>query len=181
MIDVRIDDRQVRKFLRKLTPETEVQLAKGMIRAAALVTGEIRDVIRSTMPGGTGALARSFRETFERRGNTYTAVSGSDLVYAAIQDKGGIIVPRTRQMLAIPLVKMARGKWPRHFPAGYLHRRGSALGRSSGRSFKALFALKPSVKIRPKNYLEQAKIKGLPLAVAEIKRTLAIIVARSAR
>ena len=136
--------------------------------SAMILVGEVREAVlnsarsRFGYAGRTGALARSFRESASFTGSTWRIAAESDLVYARIQDQGGFIRPRTVKSLAIPLIPMAIGKWPRHFARGELFRRGNALSRMRGKRVENVYALSKQVYIRPKKYLQAAADVALP-------------------
>lgn len=147
--------------------------ANAVMRAAVIAAGELRRTSRDLNKTGQakGGLSRSFRETFVAAGeDEISAGAYSDLVYADIQDRGGVIRPRRGKMLAIPLkgAGVPRGKWPRDYPKGALFRVGSALATRAGSrgKLKFLFALKSSVRIPPTNYIAKAEESLGPLLVA---------------
>ena len=137
-------------------------------RAAAVLTGHVRKQIAAgyeakSVGTRTGGLARSFRDVAESTKEGLVFGTASDSVYARIQDSGGVITPSTRKALAVPLIQMAVGKWPRDWPKGELFRiRGksgkSVLARRVGKDrVEAVYALVSSVTIRAKHYLEHAQ------------------------
>lgn len=137
--------------------------------AAQILTGDVRQVLME-MPANnrsalsrTGALARSFRPVARITQRTMHIASVSDLVYARIQDVGGFIRPKSVRFLAIPLVSMAHGKWPRHWKRGELFRRGMALSRkiSKGR-YENVYALSRRVRIEAKRYSKVATERAAP-------------------
>ena len=150
------------------------------LAAAQVLVGAVREHIMDTSRGRgprTGRLARSFREEAEVTQRSMHIRAVSDLIYASIQDKGGIIRPKHVKKLAIPLIPMAIGKWPRHWPKGKLFRRGNALSIRHGKGKRArienVYALADSVKIEPKHYLEKASRQAAPEIAAFIAKKLA--------
>lgn len=147
----------------------------GVFEAAQHVEGEIRSEVTRTFPRGrTGNLRGSFLAQWVRRGDTREVTAGafSDLVYARIQDGGGLITPKTGRHLAIPLKKLPVGKWPRHFPRGELFMITSRAGnkllmrRVSRNKIEPMFLLKRSVMLRgntpQRHYLDRAKRNAEP-------------------
>lgn len=148
-------------------------MSSGVFAAAQLTVGIIRREIMRLLKPGTGGLARSFKETLiDKSSGGASAGAFSDLVYARIQDEGGIIRPKFRKNLAIPL-KSARvplGKWPRDFPPGELtfiksKKGNSLLARVSKGKIEPVFVLKPSVTIKGVGYIESARRKAEPKIV----------------
>lgn len=162
-------------ILSMLSGRIEAQTADLVLRAAQHAEGEIRSVIYEVFPEGrTGGLARSFRATFIGRdvdGVTSAAVS-SDLVYARIQDEGGTITPKTTQRLAVPLKRLAVGKWPRHYAKDELtlikSKRGNSIlakvTKTKGGKDKIdpHFVLVRSVTLRGRGYVAIAEARARP-------------------
>lgn len=175
-------DAQVTGIMRRLSDDAKRVLVRGVAKAAAYTAGEIATHLIDS-GAGPGPLSRSFRAepiSIERGHVSAWARSiGSAEVYAGIQNDGGTIRPKTRRHLAVPIkgAGIAKGKWPRHFGAGELKlipRRGRpsllvaetgarkrVIRHSKGRTIKAwargikpMFVLMPSVRIRPKHYLD---------------------------
>jgi len=142
--------------------------------AAEILVGEVRVTIMEGYRGKsaavvrTGNLARSFRKEVTVSQGAVTLAAKSDSIYAKIQDQGGRIFPRTRKALAVPLIRLPVGKWPRHWSRGELfaiRKAGSVegvLARKRGRTIEAVYALRKSVKIEPKHYLRKASKEALP-------------------
>jgi len=142
---------------------------KTVNQAAQILVGEVRDEILSNPTASTrfysvrtGALARSYRERTSVRPGSISIGAESDLIYARIQDLGGRIFPKTGKRLAIPMLSVAAGKWPRHFPRGELFRRGSVLSRRVGGRTENVFMLLKSVRIKPKHYTRSAMERAKP-------------------
>ena len=137
-------------------------------KAAMMLVGDVRESVLDTVrsrfgySGRTGALARSYRESVSFTNGAWRIAAESDLVYARIQDQGGVIRPKTVKALAIPLIPMAVGKWPRHWKRGELFRRGNALSRMRGGRPQNVYALSKSVRIVGKRYLDRAAKISLP-------------------
>lgn len=136
---------------------------RALLLAAEHAAGELRRTAQTLNSSGSarGGLARSFKASFNAvQGDTLSAGAYSDLPYADIQNRGGVVTPKSGSMLAIPLkgAGVARGKWPRDYPKGALFRVGSALAMKAGAKgkLKFLFALKPSVRIKPTGYIDYA-------------------------
>jgi len=69
-------------------------------------------------PTSTGALRASWRYESQKQGDTRRIVWTSDLPYAEIHNRGGVIRPRKAKVLTIPQTPLARRikKGPRFFP-----------------------------------------------------------------
>lgn len=167
------------------------EMPRRVLEAAQHVTGEIRTAIFATVTSKgrkTGALARSFRETFlGHDGDTVSAASHSDLAYARIQDEGGTINPSSVSKLAVPIGKnIAIGKWPRHFGKGELVLIKSKAGNSilakiskTGR-ISPQFVLVDSVTLRAKNYLAKAAVAAQPGVEEILGQGVATVVEQAA-
>jgi hypothetical protein len=156
-------------------------IASGVFKAALHQEAVLRRTImseRSSSPSSvrTGQLARSYRTRFLARGeNEATAGVMSSLEYAAVQNYGGVIRPRVREHLAIPLKRPPVGKWPRDFAKGELFairsRKGNLiLAKTKGRAkgIEPIFVLKKSVRLSPKGHLERAR----DAAAAQVQRIM---------
>ena len=148
--------------------KVEEAAASGVLLAAEHAAGEIRNRVLRVFTGApTGNLARSFTATFV--GNTeggIGAMAASDLIYAGIQDRGGVIKPKSVKRLAIPQVRLPIGKWPRHFAKGELVRRGGALY-EAGEGGRKMFVLARQVRITGRNYIEDT-LKDIEEELGEI-------------
>lgn len=78
------------------------RLAQGDVLENALHAGaqEIRNAAQSKAPYLTGTLRRSIHsETEEKSGPRVTVLVGTDLEYAAMQEFGGVILPKSARRL----------------------------------------------------------------------------------
>ena len=171
------------------------EVSKGVKRSvpritrqvAVLAQGPLRESIVATMKEGgrwaKGRLARSVTTSAiessnpdaKRTTKVYGFRTGSRLVYARIQDQGGIIRPRTVRYLAIPTRNLGarmRSRWPRDWPRGELFlipavgpRAGKdpLLARKVRDKIQVLYVLKKQVTIPAKDYTGKALDKGGPL------------------
>ena len=160
----------------------------GALMAAKLVTGAIRESIYftfsqqpetfwSSISKKSGRLARSFKEEIVEIDNRgFVVRSASSLVYARIQEEGGIITPKARKYLSVPLEKSAVGVSPRFYPGELKFLDNPRTGKKSlvkqvgtqvkdGRTvpkYEAVYALRSLVRIRPKGYIERAQRESEP-------------------
>lgn len=188
-IDVRMEVGAVTRMLNSIAAQTPKALATGLLRAAQFASGEIRSTLYDET-AGRGALARSFKERLIGfQGGDISAESYSTLVYARIQEDGGVIRPKNRRALAVPIkgAKIPAGKWPRHFPAEgpqALHlipRRGRASllaqvkrdARGETTSVRPLYVLLPSVTIKPQRYVARTAARIAPRVQAMVADALA--------
>lgn len=173
MIRVEANIESETKILRAIFDAPSEALAVGALRGAQHVAGEVRSVLFDVVRGSsasplTGRLARSWRERLVvAEDRKATAEAYSDLVYARIQDEGGTITARTRKYLAIPLVRLPVGKWPRDWPRNALQfiptRRGGVLVRKKKRGpAEAVYALVRSVNVPAKRYVATAVRRAEP-------------------
>lgn len=115
-IRIDVDERAVRRALLRLMHldgalRRVLQRSGLFIRRAAVRRLRER---RGRFGASSGRLAQSLAIRTE---STSVAV-GSNLAYAAIQQLGGTVVPRTVRALAIPMLRhlARRGVWPRDLP-----------------------------------------------------------------
>jgi hypothetical protein len=81
----------------------------GILMASEIAAGELRRAVQSDFQQHTGSLGESFRATLiEDRRQKIRAGAFSDLVYARIQDQGGVITPKKARFLTVPLTDQAR-------------------------------------------------------------------------
>lgn len=150
-------------------PEAATKIAT---EAAQLLVGAIREAVLDSAKQSTrgfsvrtGALARSFREEIKVRNGVLSIGAFSRLVYAQIQDRGGVIVPRRMKSLAIPLTRKAAIRWPRDWPRGKLFRPHGKdwLGSTKGKKgIEVQYLLRKSVRLKGKGYLKVAGDKAIP-------------------
>jgi phage gpG-like protein len=164
MIGVKVTKDEATPHLDSLRKGLAGALGRGVLRAAQTYEGAVRRTIYDTFKGRTGGLARSFRaQMMYHDKDKAGAVVGSDLVYAAIQNDGGVIRPRATNYLAIPIGKMADkalAPWPRTRNDLTLikSKKGNLVLAKISKSGKIdpQYVLKPSVSIKGKHYLERA-------------------------
>lgn len=164
VIQFKLDDRGVRgatAWLRGIRTGIEDGLSTPALMSASInVTNvleqELEDSANRSFRNQTGRLVRSFVVRFSSRNDGFDVGLFSNLPYAAIQERGGVIRPRNARMLTIPLNAIARSRRARDFPK--LHRRGNALFLGN----VAMYALKPMVTIPPTRYLSTAMRNARP-------------------
>ena len=190
-INIRADISGVERLLNSIAAKTPAALAKAVLAGAQFAEGEIKRTLYDETQG-RGELARSFHSRFLGwQGGDVSAEAYSDLVYARIQEDGGVIRPKHRKALAVPirLAKVPRGKWPRHFPAEgpqslhFIPRRGRAPllaqvkrnKKGETVSVKPLFVLLRSVTIKPQRYVARTAKRVAP----EVERLIAEALGRT--
>lgn len=121
---------------------------------------ESRLLATSRLKVRTGKLRQSIYSGTRLKGATVEAYIGSKTPYAAIQERGGIVRPRTARMLAIPLgAAKTRAGVNRQGPRDYadlflIKSRGKLLlVRKVGDGIEPMFLLVHQTKIRPHWYL----------------------------
>jgi len=162
---------------------------RGAIRSAELTAGVLRREIMQTYPDGRGGLARSYKPSLiKASGKKVVAGVFSDLVYAGIQNRGGVVTPRNTKNLAIPVNKsIPVGKWPRHFAKGELFpirsKKGNLLlvTKKGKNGISPMFVLKKSITIRGTGYLGKASKKAHPLIEREMGREVKLTVVESGK
>ena len=136
-----------------------------VFKAATLAGGMIARVL-TTQHGGSGQLARSFLPAtyIKQEGDRVSAGALSDLPYAAIQNRGGVITPKTAKALAVPISAKAKTMWPRDWPRDALafvksKKTGVPLlidAKAETKRPIVHYVLKRSQEIEPKRYLERS-------------------------
>jgi len=155
-------------------------LSDRSIRRAATRAGDImlEEIERSSnqrFERPTGRLAGSFRVRIERSGRSlFNTRVFSRLPYAGIQERGGLIVPRTSRYLTVPLNQPARNRRARDIQG--LHRRGRALFLRN----TAMYALVRSVRIPATFYFSEA-IRAARPKLREALRVSVLRMVREAR
>lgn len=178
-INIRADLGGVQRLLNSIAAKTPKTLADAVLKGALYAEGEIKRTLYDET-AGRGELARSFHSRFVGfTGGDISAEAYSEKVYARIQEDGGVIRPKHRKALAVPIssAKVPRGKWPRHFPKEgpqalhFIPRRGRAplLAQVRGGRVKPLFVLLRSVTITPKRYVARTSERIAP----EVQRIVA--------
>lgn len=169
-------------------------------QVAVLAQGPLRESIIATMKEGgrwaKGRLARSVTTEVLEESNpdaqsgtkVYSFVTGSRLVYARIQDQGGIVRPKRGKYLAVPTRNIGarmRSRWPRDWPKGELFlipavgpRAGKdpLLARKVRNRIKVLYVLKKQVTIPAKDYTGKALDKAEPMLARFVEDQLALAV-----
>jgi hypothetical protein len=152
-------------LMERVRAHTSLRLHAGVLKAAQYAAGELRRKVQSTFKQRTGQLGRSFLPTSEITVGKGSISAGafSDLICAKIQDEGGIITPKNRKFLAIPISSKARntvGLWPRHWPKGQLvflkDRAGGRLIEIKGKKNPQVilhYLLRRSAKITGRHYI----------------------------
>jgi hypothetical protein len=131
------------------------------INGSQILVGEVREeCIKIKMP----ELARTYREEASVSAGQIRMGAFSDLVYARIQDRGGVIRPKTRKALSIPMTAKAKNRWPRDWPHGHLFRpKGKDwLGEAKGSSVVVHYLLRKQVEITGKRYIDAASKRAVP-------------------
>jgi len=163
----------VNAYLERVGAELDRELVQALVDAALHVEGELKQTIMETFPsGGTGQLARNPKATLLDSGGTVKSSAVlMDLVYADIQDRGGVIKPKSVKHLAIPLTGEARvpGKWPRTWgpkeltflkskKGNLLLVKTSALKRGD---IEPQYVLKKQVKVKGQGYIKRARAAAM--------------------
>jgi len=171
MVDVGIKyESNVEEYLESVTDEIDKELVKSLMLAAIHAEGELKETIAAVFSsGGTGQLSRNPKAVMlQTSGKIKSSAALLDLVYAGIQDEGGVIQAKSTKNLAIPISQEAKvpGKWPRTWAPGRLtfikSKAGNKLlaeitGKGKSQRIKPHYLLKPQVTIRGKGYVERAR------------------------
>jgi hypothetical protein len=179
----------VPEFVKNAATRLESAIDKTMLLAATLSVGSVQQSVYETFKPGTSKLFRSYYPTLLEDGPEGEKRSGavSDLIYARIQDIGGLVTPKKARVLAIPVSVEAKGRaagsemgpvefgktvkklhlvWPPGWKYGHLKD-------SDG---KTHYILSRGEYIPPTHYLDLAAAKAAPLIKelidAEITKSL---------
>jgi hypothetical protein len=180
--DLRFELPKVRAATRRAILQLPMTVAALYARTA--LVDEIRHRLAKDP---TGALARSVQTRWlvePGSGTLSTAVAGSKLVYAEIQDQGGEIRPRLGKYLSIPvdLPPSMRGKYPRDWPRGALilmrSKRGNPL-LVEKQSMRIRYVLRRRVRLRGTRYVAAAFARMQAPAEAFVTQTLQATIDRN--
>jgi phage gpG-like protein len=169
-MEIRGLDELMAKFAR-LDDLARGRLLRDAVEAAALV---VLNAATSLVPRKTSNLMRSLHVEVEEADGQVTAEIGTDVVYAAIQEYGGTITPKTSKFLSIPLTEVAKAAIsPRNY-AGELrfvgHNNGGVLVDEAG---AAQYALVTSVTIPAKPYLRPALDNNVEAVRSQLENIIA--------
>jgi hypothetical protein len=98
------------------------------------------------------------------QGNTFSGTLGSNVIYARVQEYGGVITPKKSKYLAIPLNKDAKGESPRNIPGLFFMKSkgGSLLAAiKNGKEIIPMYLMKTSVTIKPHYYVQNTMLSSL--------------------
>lgn len=134
--------------------------SKALPIAGALVQSQAKALcVVGQYPAGSGAVGGNLRNSIYLKVKDNIAMIGSNLVYAAIQEFGGPIVPVYARALTIPLIPQAIGKRARDFNNLWiLHRKDGPplLVRNTESGIEPVYVLLQRVFIPKQPYLRPA-------------------------
>lgn len=158
------------------------QIGQALAASALVAEAEAKQNATTLLKVHSGRLRNSIRTEIVDNGEAHEmalrAGGERDVVYARIQELGGVITPKRGKFLAIPLAPaltgagVARYKTPRDVP-GLSFRGNSNRGVLVDKAGVPWYALVKSVTIRPKFYLKTA----LDTASADLSRRLSAVLA----
>lgn len=124
-----------------------------------------------------GVRTHRLEKSLTMRLQEFEVVVGSNLIYAAIQQLGGTVKPRTAKALAIPMLPhlARRGVWPRDLPRDsmrYVANRRSKGGRKGVVGY--LFRAKKEERV-----IQRGKNKGKTRSVGKVGELMYLLVSRS--
>ena len=201
MIEIERIGQDLSVRLPAVTAATKRAVLRLPLKVASLYarTALVDEIRHRLAKDPTGALARSVQTRWlvePGSGTLSTAVAGSKLIYAEIQDQGGEINPVRGRYLAVPvdLPRSMRGKWPRDWPRDALtlirSKRGNLLlvemmqrarkrrGRKAA-SFKIRYVLRERVRLRGTGYVAAAFARMQAPAEAFVAQTLQATIDRN--
>lgn len=115
-IRIDVDERAVRRALLRLM-HLDGALRRVLQRSGLFIRRAAVRRLRERR-GRFGASSGRLAQSLAIRTEPTSVAVGSNLAYAAIQQLGGTVVPRTVRALAIPMLRhlARRGVWPRDLP-----------------------------------------------------------------
>ena len=167
-----------RKF-RALDDATQTRaLERSLLAGILVLENAIKQNIQDRKLVDTGTMLRSVgSEITERSTTRVTAVAGTNLVYAAIHEFGGTIVPRNAQFLSIPLTSEAkRYNSPRDFPQKLHAIINGDRGVLVDEGDTAQYALVKSVNMPARPYMRPAWDEHIDEAVGEVRDVLRLLI-----
>jgi len=150
-------------------------LRRAAVRMGDVVLEEIDSSIDRRFRNRTGALSRSFDADVIRGTRAFGVAISSKAAYAAIQERGGVITPKTGPYLTVPLNAQARTRRAKDIQG--LHRRGRALFLRN----TAMYALARSVRIPATRYLSIALASAKPKIRRALRAHVRLLIAQSRR
>jgi len=133
---------------------------KALPIAGALVQSQAKRLcVVGQYPAGSGIVGGNLRNSIYLIVKNNVAYIGSNLVYAAMQEFGGSVVPVYAKALTIPISPRAVGKRARDFDDLWMLKRADGpplLMRGSGDDLEAMFVLLKKVTIPKQPYLRPA-------------------------
>jgi hypothetical protein len=152
-------------LLYELGANSDKAISIALLRCAQFAEGQIKRTIKKVFKPGTGNLMRSFKaQMLTESGDVISAGAISDLVYAGIQDQGGIIYPKSVNNLAVPTDDVPLGKWPRDYPKDAFDFAPSLFGNPDRTGWliskdtdEVMFTLMKKVEITGEDYIADAK------------------------
>ena len=133
----------------------------------------------------TGTLLRAF--TWSLGTDRRSVIVGNPVKYAALQNFGGTVTPKSGKFLAIPIAKMPRAAKPRDFDNTFFQksRKGNLIlfqnlgtkgsGKNKTSNIRPLFVMKESVTIGPRPFMKwfpEMKAQAIEIARAAIVKAM---------
>lgn len=152
----------------------------ALVGVAAKAKRESKLLATTRLSVRTGKLRQSIYSGTRIKRDTVEAFTGSKVPYAAIQERGGVVRPRTARMLAIPLgaAKTKAGvnrQRPRDYTDLFIIKSKSGkllLVRKNGDGIEPLFLLVHQSKIRPHWYLRDGMRSAAKTADPLLRKVL---------
>jgi phage gpG-like protein len=149
------------------------QKMKKLEIAGAMIQAEAKSLVKvGKYPAGSGKVGGALRDSIFLRMTEDSAQVGSNLVYAAMQEFGGVVNPVRVTKLTIPIAPEAVGRRAEDFEGLFVYVKketGQAfLARNEGGKLKVYFVLVDKAEIPAAPYLRPA----LETKRKDIKRIL---------
>ena len=160
-------------YLDKLRAQIGKEQVDAIKKATLIAEREVKLGIKDTFGGRGGVWRASWTSAVGVAGPRVYGVVGSPHPASRIQEEGGTIHARNATYLTIPLTRKARRKPIREWEGGFFFRSkkdvllfARKLAGARAGKIELLFALKPSVRLKPTHYLSRAMKKAEPKIIA---------------
>jgi phage gpG-like protein len=178
--DVVIGEEELLRKFRSMSEAVQGATLGAVARAGSLpILNGAKDNIKDQGLMESRQLSRSLHtEVVEQSKDRAVSEIGTNLVYAAIHEFGGVIKPKTRKYLAVP-VGTYKGSPLRHNDLKLRKTNGGSLVLVDGGN-AVQYVLKTSVEIPARPYLRPAYDEKKPLAINEMRDVYLNLVMKAA-
>jgi hypothetical protein len=156
MFKVKTNLGKLRRLFGDAPRKVQQVTAEHVQESLDIVHNEIGREIKRFAKKPSGRLFRSFTKTVRTTGRQAIGAIKSDAPHAFIHEFGGVITPKRVKWLTVPLTPIAKRRRARHWRKLFVPPGTRVLATKAGHGFVPQYALRKSVRIRPKRYLSRA-------------------------